>query len=76
MTIVSTKQEYLLGYLSRFDAKNIPVIMEGLFLPRDFHGIMSEKNLIASAIRADDYLNTQFIGKSTRYPLVRPRELR
>lgn len=55
MPIISTQQQDLLRPLSRFNTKNTPIIIEGLFVPNDFHSIVCEKNLIHSAIRSKNY---------------------
>ena len=46
MPITSTKQEYILKTLSKFHNKEIPIIMEGLFSPKDLSSILKEKDLI------------------------------
>jgi hypothetical protein len=46
MPVVSSKQEYLLNYLAQFNTGEIPIIIEGLFSPKNFPSIIAEKNLI------------------------------
>ena len=46
MPIVETKQEGLLKYLKKFNRKSPPIIIEGLFSPRDLPSILMEVDLI------------------------------
>lgn len=56
MPIVMTQQEYLLKHLKRFNLENTPVIIEGLFSPRDLFSIVKEVDLIES------YFNHSYIS--------------
>lgn len=46
MPVVSSRQEYMLNYLAQFNSGEIPIIIEGLFSPKNFPSIIAEKNLI------------------------------
>lgn len=50
MPLVMTKQESLLKHLKRFNVKNTPLIIEGLFSPKDLASILREVDLIKSSI--------------------------
>lgn len=50
MPIVMTQQEDLLNNLKRFNVKKIPLIIEGLFSPKDLSSIIKEVDLIKSYI--------------------------
>ena len=50
MPIVMTKQESLLSHLKKFNVQNTPLIIEGLFSPKDLASIVKEVDLIKNSI--------------------------
>ena len=54
MPIVMTQQEDLLKYLKRFNIEKTPLIIEGLFSPKDLCSIVKEVDLIKSYLQNSD----------------------